>query len=123
MSERESEQGVGGAIAVLSWLLLPPGGIQRALDTIARLAPRAVTGCTIASVSLLRGDPSTTVMTAAVSDEQARGLDQLQLDTGQGPCLDANRTGREVVVHAFAEDPRYASFGVLAHRAGMIGDR
>jgi len=122
MSERETEQGVGGAIAALSWLLLPPGGTQRALETIALLAPRVVTGCAIASVSLLRfvsGDPPTTVMTVAVSDEQARGLDQLQLDTGQGPCLDAIRTGRQVVVDAFAEDPRYASFGALARGTGM----
>jgi GAF domain-containing protein len=78
-----------------------------------------VAGCDIASISLLSQDPDTAVTTTAASDEQARNLDQLQLDTGEGPCLDAMRTGREVVVNAFADDSRYPSFGSLASKAGM----
>ena len=73
-------------MAGLSRLLLPPSALPRALETIARLAPRAVAGCDTASVSLLGQDPGTRMMTAAASDGQARDLDQLQLDTGEGPA-------------------------------------
>lgn len=52
MSGRGPEQGFGEGVAGLARLLLPSTGMPRALDTIARLAPRAVAGCDSASVSL-----------------------------------------------------------------------
>jgi transcriptional regulator with GAF, ATPase, and Fis domain len=106
-------------VAGLARLLLPPTGLPRALDTIARLAPRAVAGCDSASVSLQSRETAVAMTTAGASDEVARNLDQLQLETGEGPCLDAIRTGRKVVVDTFAHDARYPSFGTLASSEGM----
>ena len=91
--DRQSDRGFGEGVASLSRLLLPADRVTQALESVARLAPRTVTGCDSASVSLVSDDAAMT--TAAASDGLARALDQLQVATGEGPCLDAIRTGNE----------------------------
>ncbi|MEN8649181.1 GAF and ANTAR domain-containing protein [Streptomyces sp. 21So2-11] len=56
--------------------------------------------------------------TMAVSDERAAMLELFQLQMGEGPCLDAYRTGRPVAVEDLAESadrwPRLAPIAVAA---------
>jgi transcriptional regulator with GAF, ATPase, and Fis domain len=109
---QETDASFVEGVAVLSRLLLPAARVSQALETVVRLAPRTVAGCDLASVSLL-GDAAT-MTTAAASEEPARVLDLLQVETDEGPCIDAIRTGSRVIVAAFGEDGRYPAFGAVA---------
>jgi GAF domain-containing protein len=55
----------------------------------------------------------------STSDATLRTLEQLQIELDEGPCLQAYRTGEQVVAADLKEDPRFAHFGPLAVAAGM----
>jgi GAF domain-containing protein len=70
----------------LSKLLLSGETVGSTLDVIAALAVQTISGCDVASVSLVKGG---TISTLGSSDEVAQELDAFQYEVGQGPCLDA----------------------------------
>jgi GAF domain-containing protein len=55
----------------------------------------------------------------STSDETLRTLEQLQIELDEGPCLQAYRTGKQVIAADLTEDPRFRQFGPLAVAAGM----
>jgi hypothetical protein len=57
----------------------------------------------------------------AASDGGATQLEELQFSLGQGPCVDASRTGRPVLVPDLAAAPpgSWPQFGVEATAAGL----
>ena len=55
-------------------------------EAICASAVRLVDGCDHASMMIRQGDR---LITAAATDETARGIDQLERDLGEGPCLEA----------------------------------
>ncbi|MCW2636993.1 MAG: hypothetical protein JWQ99_3360 [Blastococcus sp.] len=58
--------------------------------------------------------------TVAVSDAAASGLEELQFTLGEGPCVDASRSGRPVLVPDLAHSgPRWPAFADGAHAAGV----
>jgi hypothetical protein len=59
--------------------------------------------------------------TVAASDAGARELEELQFTLGQGPCVDASRTGRPVLAPDLAAtSPRaWPQFGAGAEAAGL----
>src|SRR3569833_3725575 len=60
------------------------------LQRVCRQVVHAVPDTELASITRLReGAP----YTAAATGDGARRIDQAQYDTGQGPCLEAARTG------------------------------
>jgi hypothetical protein len=61
-------------------------------DTVRRIAELAVasTGAAYAGVTMLVNG---TVETGVFTDPKSPEIDQAQYDTGEGPCLDAFRTG------------------------------
>jgi GAF domain-containing protein len=72
------------------------------------------------------------VITVASSDEQANAVDEMQYGSGDGPCLEALRTGAEVRVGDLATETRWGSYPQLALRARVrsslslpvtVGDR
>jgi len=71
-----------------------------------------------AAVSLMSSAGSEAV--AAVSDQETRGLEEMQFDLGEGPGRDAFAAGRPVLTSdmegAFGRWPAYAA---AAHRAGV----
>ncbi|MYS24245.1 ANTAR domain-containing protein [Streptomyces sp. DvalAA-14] len=60
--------------------------------------------------------------TVAVSDERAEVLEMLQLQTGEGPCVDCWRTGAAVEAPDLpAQADRWPQFVILAREAGFRG--
>jgi len=70
-----------------------------------------------ASVTLDRGGK---LQTVASSNETVAQMDAAQYETGEGPCLDAARTGSAVHLDSVDDERRWPSF---TSRAGLLGIR
>jgi GAF domain-containing protein len=59
--------------------------------------------------------------TVAATDDAASGLEDLQFTLGEGPCVDASRSGRPVLVRDLARSGprRWPAFADGAHTAGV----
>jgi GAF domain-containing protein len=98
--------------------------LQHSVDHLVSSVP----GADLASVSVLRGDTGETV---AASDRHVWGIDQDQYAAGDGPCLEAARTGKVVRTSVAEAQERWPEFASGASAAGvksylscplMIGD-
>ncbi len=87
------------------------GFLQQLAALSAALVPRASCG-----VAMQRKDQVTTV---ASSDDFASALGQIEYDRGQGPCLQALRTGERVRVPDLATDDRWGEYRLHALAAGV----
>ncbi|MEO8692434.1 MAG: GAF and ANTAR domain-containing protein [Acidimicrobiales bacterium] len=104
------------ALLELSTLLLGEETMNTVLQRIVELTAASVPGCTNCGVSLLKGE---TVITAAATDGTTLQLDGAQYSNGEGPCLQAARTGEIVRVHDMAGDVRFPRFAAEAVRLGI----
>lgn len=77
------------------------------LDQLVRLAARAVPAARGCGFTMRRDGQ---VFTAASSDPFAEQIDELQYDTGQGPCLEALASGAAIRMEDLAADRRWTSF-------------
>jgi GAF domain-containing protein len=100
----------------LSSLLLSEENVHSVLQRVVDLACAAVPGCSHCGVSLLADER---VTTAAATDGTTLQLDGAQYMTGQGPCLEAARTGEIVRVDDMAQDGRFPQFATEATRLGI----
>jgi GAF domain-containing protein len=100
----------------LSSLLLGEETLHSVLERIVELACAAIPGCTHCGVSLLSDER---VTTAAAGDGTTLQLDGAQYTTGEGPCLQAARTGTIVRVDDLAYDGRFPLFALEAVRLGI----
>jgi GAF domain-containing protein len=57
--------------------------------------------------------------TVASSDEFANEVDEVQYDQGEGPCLEASRTGRVIYVPDMRDDGRWPRYRLHAVAAGV----
>jgi ANTAR domain/GAF domain len=90
--------------------------VQATLQRIVDLAERAVDGCEAAGILL---DDNGTVTTAAASSTLVDVLDRLQIDAGEGPCLDASTHKSTFYASDLIDDERWPTFGPLAVAAGV----
>ena len=90
---------------------------EAAMTRVVGLAAAVVDAAAFASVSMRGGDDG--LHTPWASDEAARGLDQLQYDAGDGPCVEAVRS--EEVCQAVLTDTGGPStdFAAAAARHGV----
>ncbi|MGH2806511.1 MAG: ANTAR domain-containing protein [Actinomycetota bacterium] len=72
------------SIEMLSRLVLTEEDISSTMQRIAELTVHAVEGAEEGSVSLARGDE---IVTLGATADVCRQIDELQYETGQGPCL------------------------------------
>jgi GAF domain-containing protein len=86
--------------------------LQRGVDQLVRAIPLAE----MASVSVLRGDAAETV---ASSDERVWAIDADQYAAGDGPCLEAARSGQIVRLSQEQAQERWPEFARSARAAGM----
>lgn len=86
--------------------------LQRSVDQVASGIPDA----DMVSVSVLRGDAGETV---AASSERVWNIDQDQYAAGDGPCLEAARTRREVRTGVVEAERRWPDFARSARAAGV----
>jgi GAF domain-containing protein len=55
----------------------------------------------------------------AASDDLIRSIEALQIELGEGPCLRAYQTGKQVVINDLQTDELFPRFSVRALAAGM----
>jgi GAF domain-containing protein len=114
MPEQNSEH--VNPIELLQLLAQSPN-LDHFLDQLVRLAARAVPAARSCGITVRRDGQA---FTAASSDPFATQIDELQYDTGQGPCLQALETGARVHVADLASDERWARFRAPALAHGML---
>lgn len=103
-------------LADLAVQLFAGGSVAATLERIVRLAETTVESCVAAGV-LVRDDDVLRV--AAASNALARELDERQIETGEGPCVDAAMTGESVYAEDLADESRWPAFAPAAVGAGV----
>lgn len=96
-------------------LLLDGGGLLAFLHQAAVLGASMIPG-TSCGITFRRNRDAFTV---ASSDIRSAQLDELHYTAGQGPCLDALRSGREVSSPDLAGEDRWPAFRRRAREAGV----
>jgi GAF domain-containing protein len=91
--------------------------VSRTLDEMVAAAVDTVPGAQMAGLMVVqrRGQ----IETRAATDEVVRQVDQLQFDTGQGPCLAAIVTERTVRLSDTLSEERWPEFGRGAAGLGV----
>jgi GAF domain-containing protein len=99
------------------------GGVLAAEEDLGRVLQRsveqltdAVPGADMASVTVLRGDAGETV---AATSERVWAIDQDQYAAGDGPCLEAARTGQVMRTGVEEAAERWPDFARSARSAGV----
>ncbi|MBK5334005.1 MAG: GAF and ANTAR domain-containing protein [Ilumatobacteraceae bacterium] len=96
--------------------LFAAGTVHGTLQRIVDLAELAVDGCEAAGIFL---DDHGKVVTAAASSALVEVVDRLQVDAGEGPCLDASRSNSTVYAADLIDDERWPTFAPSAVAAGI----
>jgi small nuclear ribonucleoprotein (snRNP)-like protein len=96
--------------------LFAAGTVRGTLQSIVDLAHHAVDGCEAAGILLEEGGR---VLTAAASSTLVDVVDRLQIDAGEGPCLDASSSRLMFYAADLIDDQRWPIFGPLAVAAGI----
>lgn len=90
--------------------------IQAILD---RLVERIVDVLAVSSAGVTLISPGANPFYVAASDSDALRFESLQSELGEGPCLEACRTGRAVAITDVSSDDRFPRFSPRAHQAGL----
>ena len=88
------------------------GILDRLTDRILSVLP--VTGAGV----MLMGEEADMHFVSA-SDKTLFQIESLQIEWGEGPCLEAYRTGEQVLIPDFRSDQRFPRFGPRALEAGL----
>lgn len=86
------------SVAELAAVLLAEHTVVDLAERIVRLSIQAVAGVDHASASII-SDSTRRLETAAATSELVVQLDQTQYRGGGGPCVEATRSGEEVLLH------------------------
>lgn len=103
-------------LAEVGLSLFEAGTVAVTLQRIVDLADHAVDGCEAAGIMLL---DLGTLKTAAASSALVGAIDQLQIDAGEGPCLDASAQRSTVYADDLLDDDRWPTFAPAAVAAGV----
>jgi GAF domain-containing protein len=107
---------VARALSDLGDVLAREEDIGRVLQRSVSQMVQAIPAADMASVSVLRGDKAET---AASSSERVWAIDSDQYAAGEGPCLEAARTGKIVRVSLQDALERWPAFASSARAAGV----
>src|SRR6202167_71759 len=108
--------GVAEDLAALARILDEEEDLGRVLQRSVEQVTRGVPGADMASVTVMRGDRGET---AASSTERVWAIDSDQYAAGNGPCLEAARTGEIVRVGVEEAHERWPEFARSARAAGV----
>jgi transcriptional regulator with GAF, ATPase, and Fis domain len=89
------------------------------IDFLQVLTDRSAQLLDVSAAGLLLDDQRGELRVVAASSEAARLLEQLQVQLGQGPCLDCFRSGRAVTATDLGADQRWPLFADAAAQAGF----
>lgn len=101
----------------LQELLLTAPEVETFLGEVAVLAAGLIEPVASVGITVRYGGE---FLTVASSDDRAALVDEEQYLEGQGPCLEALRTGRVVEVNDQHTDPRLERFGARARANGVF---
>lgn len=104
------------SLAQVAVALFAAGTVQGTLQRIVDLAERAVDGCEAAGILL---DHDGAIITAAASSTLVDVVDRLQIEAGEGPCLDASTQKSTYYAADLIDDDRWPTFGPAAVAAGV----
>ncbi|MHB8431344.1 MAG: ANTAR domain-containing protein [Acidimicrobiales bacterium] len=96
--------------------LFAAGGVEETLQAIVDLAVTTIDGCDVAGIFLTRGDQ---IATSVYTDGLAVEVDDLQLESGEGPCLDAVGLRTSFYAEDLIGDDRWVTFGPKAVGIGV----
>jgi GAF domain-containing protein len=91
-----------------------PADLDRTLDLVLLAAQQAFR-CDAVGILLVREGK---VVTAAVTDPAVRRADDLQMESGEGPCLEAITHRRHFISDDLRMDPRWRCWGPQAAQLG-----
>lgn len=119
MSEHNHASGWGtSALAEMITLLLSVENFEEALQHLTEMAVAVIPDGPSCGITLLKdGRASTAVYAGAVP----RQIHDDQYRLGEGPCLEAARTGQVVIVQDLAAETRWKEFPAMALAAGVHG--
>ena len=103
-------------IAEFAVALFAGGTVAATLQRIVDLAVVTIDGCDACGIFLVKDE---SIATQACSDALVADLDRLQLDTDEGPCLDAVSEAATFYAMDLAEDSRWPRFGPSATALGI----
>lgn len=90
------------------------------VDLLTTLADRCVKVLDIAAAGIMLADPADALRLMTSSSEAMRVVELFELQSHEGPCLDAFRTGQPVVDHDLETDnDRWPQFAAVAMNAGF----
>lgn len=107
---------VTGALERLAEVLASEEDLSVHLERMCQQAVRAIGQADMASVSLLRDGEA---VTAAATDERAVEIDRAQYSAGEGPCLEAAKTGQVVKVTVAEVEGKWPGFVAASGRAAV----
>jgi GAF domain-containing protein len=107
MATPVDEKELAETFAEISRVLLAEPDVQRTLDKICVFLVGTVAGCDHAVVTLVRNHD---LSSPASSDDVGPVVDAIQLDVGDGPCLEAIREHQTVVTDDLATENRWPRF-------------
>ncbi len=90
-----------------------------AIDVVTVLTDRSVELLDATASGLVLAEPGGALQVVAASCEVAHVLELLQLQTQEGPCVDAVRLGRAVTAEDLRDETRWPRFAAEATAAGF----
>lgn len=103
------------AMRALASIMLGDGSRTAVLSRTCDATKALISGADEVSVTVLEAEPRT----VASSGEMALHADQAQYRLDEGPCLDAARGGRPVLVKDLPTESRWPAYGPEALEAGV----
>jgi GAF domain-containing protein len=115
--QQDSDLPVVDVVAGLATLLLTEQTFETSLHRVSVLAVATIPSCDSAGVTLVdQGSASSQTVTDAFTLE----IDSYQFELGEGPCLDAVRTGRTYRCASMATEDRWPAFSARAAASGLM---
>jgi GAF domain-containing protein len=105
------------AVAALTRFFVGNQTLGDTLHQVAGLTVQAVPGADHVGITLLVGDK---LKTSVFSHPEVPEIDQAQYRTGEGPCVEAYRTGLPYRIESTVEPGRWQAFRDSAARHGVL---
>ena len=105
--------------SLLQDMVLETTDVESFLEDLTRLTVDTLSGGGrefFCGVTLLRPGSAGTV---ASDTEESRRMDEVQYELGTGPCLEAARTNKTILVQNIVEDPRWTDYGKAIADLGL----
>lgn len=109
-------QRLGEVLVEFAQTLVRDPPIQRILD---RLVQRSLEVIPVTGAGVLLMDPHLDLRFVAASDDILLRVEGLQQEFGEGPCITAYQTGKQVLIPDLGTDQQFPKFSPAAYAGGL----